>query len=575
MAAPSADVDRSLMLVQVDGGFGSGFLYGDNRTLVTNRHVVEGLRRGDPVQLRPVVADASGWTDLGRKQPGIVRYLHPDLDLAVIEVGGQATGRPLSTWTGDGRVFAPRGTRVLAHGFPSLASPMISRGVICGHWRDPTSDQRFYLTDAAMAEGSSGGPLTDEQGRLVGVTVAIYDFPDELGFNWGLVIPAANLGMVFPGGPGLHGLPEFLDIDELVRQFCMETVSTRRFSRGISAIDRIATVSGSAAELIENYDRYVRGIERNLTVNSPADGRGLIRFCIRSGSIIAGRMAVYGMRGDYLTLDSEQILLELDSLLTSVSEREIARVFGKQSSAQGAEIVFVMLECVTELVNESLVGLDDACGSIERIGLVDQVEARDIQTEAVIDDIARLVTASVLMESLTESVVELPSVANARRNLPEHLVERYARCRAAMDRAIADWDRLPSGCRMFLEGVAQGGALRLEPDGEQDIQAIRGLWQAIGGIMQDRDSILLEPEEARVLTWTIGSGVDFLGVLAVAERTDIDLVLRDPGDNIVAIDEEYDAWPVVQVFSPAVGEWTIAVVNNSASQVWVEVEVWE
>lgn len=166
-----------------DGGrfLGSAFLWGDGEVAVTNAHVV-----GKVEEVR--LTDA-----LGREEIGRVIALDELRDVAVIAV---APGR-----TGLVSGAAPRlGQAVWALGAPLGLDLSVTDGTISalGRQVDPTAPLRMVQHDAAVNPGSSGGPLVDEAGRLVGMNSRIADGSRTF-VGIAYAITAADLDRIVPG----------------------------------------------------------------------------------------------------------------------------------------------------------------------------------------------------------------------------------------------------------------------------------------------------------------------------------------------------------------------------------------
>ncbi|PJJ73347.1 serine protease Do [Diaminobutyricimonas aerilata] len=143
-------------------GRGSGFIIDDSGIAVTNNHVVVGAgtlkvwRGGD-------TSDTLNAKVLGSSEC---------LDLAVIDLQGD--GYPALGWH-EGKI--PTAMDVYAAGFP-LGDPefTMTRGIV-SKADTPTDTPWASLDhviehDAKIRSGNSGGPLVDEQGRIVGVNYA-------------------------------------------------------------------------------------------------------------------------------------------------------------------------------------------------------------------------------------------------------------------------------------------------------------------------------------------------------------------------------------------------------------------
>jgi serine protease Do len=150
---------------------GTGFAVTPTR-IVTNAHVVREMLQDDTLRIAIVPPDGDG-ADYGR-----VVTVSSVKDLAVVEVTGTLRLPPL-TLTG---IAASDGDEVAAVGYPmnvdraqglDLADlfrpqpPVKSRGFVSGI--RPSRDFDTVLHTAAIARGSSGGPLLDACGRVLGV----------------------------------------------------------------------------------------------------------------------------------------------------------------------------------------------------------------------------------------------------------------------------------------------------------------------------------------------------------------------------------------------------------------------
>jgi serine protease Do len=152
-------------------GVGSGVVIGGGRVL-TNAHNV----RGDEV--RVTFAD-------GRTAAGQVKGLDIDGDLAVVEVD---TGNsPTIEWAANG---APGlGAAVFALANPGGRGLRVTLGFVTGVERSFRGPRGRRITgsiehDAPLLPGSSGGPIVNAEGRLLGVNT------NRLGEGFYLAIPA-------------------------------------------------------------------------------------------------------------------------------------------------------------------------------------------------------------------------------------------------------------------------------------------------------------------------------------------------------------------------------------------------
>ena len=142
----------------------SGIVIDTDGHLLTNNHVVEGLRG----QIDVVLAG-------GRRVPAEVLGRDPGNDLAVLKVDASGT-LPVAP-LGDSSLVRP-GDLAVAIGNPVGLERAITVGVISGLDRNLGGGERRTLrqllqTDAAINPGNSGGALLNSRGEVVGINTAI------------------------------------------------------------------------------------------------------------------------------------------------------------------------------------------------------------------------------------------------------------------------------------------------------------------------------------------------------------------------------------------------------------------
>jgi len=152
-------------------GVGSGVVLGDGRVL-TNAHNV----RGDQVTV--TFAD-------GRTAEGSVAGHDIDADLAVINV--DTGGAPALPWANG--TSAGAGTPVFALANPGGRGLRVTFGVVSGTERSFRGPRGRRITGslehtAPLLPGSSGGPVLDADGQLLGINTS------RLGEGFYLAIPA-------------------------------------------------------------------------------------------------------------------------------------------------------------------------------------------------------------------------------------------------------------------------------------------------------------------------------------------------------------------------------------------------
>lgn len=162
----------TIAAIATDGSYvsrGSGFVLKGSGLLVTNAHVVAGLRKAT--------------AKCGGRQLDIRRIVKfdRDIDLAVGEIGAvNVPGLTLAAGT-DVRP----GAQIYVFGSPFGLEGTITPGLTSGQ---RVIDGRSYIQiSAPISAGSSGGPVTDERGAVLGVAVASL----EVGQNINFAIPAS------------------------------------------------------------------------------------------------------------------------------------------------------------------------------------------------------------------------------------------------------------------------------------------------------------------------------------------------------------------------------------------------
>ncbi len=154
------DVSPGVVQIVTPSGTGSGFIIDEDGRVVTNAHVVG---RFDTVDVR-----LSG----GQTYQGEVLGVDEDADLALLDLRASKDFQPVALGDSDDVAV---GEDVIAMGFPFgnilLGSPTITRGIVSAK-RSSRSGVKLLQTDAAINPGSSGGPLFDRVGRVVGVSTS-------------------------------------------------------------------------------------------------------------------------------------------------------------------------------------------------------------------------------------------------------------------------------------------------------------------------------------------------------------------------------------------------------------------
>jgi S1-C subfamily serine protease len=175
----------SVVLVRTGRGLGTGLIVADDGTILTANHVIAG---GGTI----TVTFADGTT-----ANAAVVAANPKLDIATLTPAKLPQVVVSATLGGGADVGAP----VVAIGNPLGLTDSVSAGVISGLNRTAdTSDGKFsglIQFDASVNPGSSGGPLLDANGRVIGIVVSLAAPDGKDAF--------AGIGFAVPIGAALGG----------------------------------------------------------------------------------------------------------------------------------------------------------------------------------------------------------------------------------------------------------------------------------------------------------------------------------------------------------------------------------
>lgn len=141
-------------------GQGTGVIVDEDGHIVTNFHVIEGANE--------IIVTLS---DNRRVEGRLIGY-DEQTDLAVVKIEER---RIVPAQWGDSDAVEV-GSLVWAFGSPFGLQHTVTMGILSAKNRAGSAGtvyQDFMQTDAAVNPGNSGGPLVDEQGRVIGINTAI------------------------------------------------------------------------------------------------------------------------------------------------------------------------------------------------------------------------------------------------------------------------------------------------------------------------------------------------------------------------------------------------------------------
>ena len=159
--------------LQDEGGrtsLGSGFLIDANGYIVTNNHVIEGADE--------IIVTLNGSREYQASLIGADKMT----DIALIKINGTETFPFVKLGDSDS---VKVGDWILAIGNPFGLGGSVTAGIVSAKSRDIDMGayDNFIQTDASINQGSSGGPMFDMKGEVVGINTAIFS---STGANMGI-----------------------------------------------------------------------------------------------------------------------------------------------------------------------------------------------------------------------------------------------------------------------------------------------------------------------------------------------------------------------------------------------------
>jgi len=169
------EIQRNVIVVFASDGYGSGFVIDDVGHILTNEHVVRAAER---VKVR---------FESGKEETAAVLATDARRDVALLKIDRTGTGGlPIG--------FDPAavGDTVYAVGAPldPTYSATVSKGIVSSVRE--IDDETWIQSDVNVQHGSSGGPLLDERGNVIGMTAR--GAPNEAGAPSGInfFVPIAD-----------------------------------------------------------------------------------------------------------------------------------------------------------------------------------------------------------------------------------------------------------------------------------------------------------------------------------------------------------------------------------------------
>ena len=189
-------------------GMGTGVVIDQRGYIITNHHVIEGVRR-----IQVTLGD-------GRTQIARLVARDPHTDLAIIKI---KTNEPLPLLKIGTSSDLMTGEPVIAVGNAYGYHHTVTRGIVSALKRtvEVTDSQKYYdliQTDASINPGNSGGPLLNVDGEMVGINVAVR-------------VGAQGIGFAIPADKAM---------DVAARLMRSERVRSLQTAHGIQGISKVA-----------------------------------------------------------------------------------------------------------------------------------------------------------------------------------------------------------------------------------------------------------------------------------------------------------------------------------------------
>lgn len=221
-------------------GMGTGVVIDPRGYILTNHHVVDGVR-----QINVTLSD--------RRHYIATLVAHDSrTDLAVIRV---QAGRQLETIPVGSSGDLMTGEPVIAIGNAYGYEHTVTRGIISQLHRDvQVSDTQAYddliQTDASINPGNSGGPLLSIEGKMIGLNVAVR-------------AGAQGIGFAIPVDAALEVAAELVSIERLENKWHGMETASRRDDQGSLVVERVTGGGPAAASGLKPGDviQAVGGVE--------------------------------------------------------------------------------------------------------------------------------------------------------------------------------------------------------------------------------------------------------------------------------------------------------------------------
>lgn len=179
-------IESTVTVLRDDDGHGSGFLISDNGYLITNHHVIDKAK------------EITVKFENGFEFPAELVAFDEDYDVALLKIKGSGfKGLAVNT------AMAGVATDVTSISTPAdvKLGQTVSKGIISG--KREMEGKLYYQTDVSISPGSSGGPLFNSKGEVIGITTWVIRGGGTEGLNFAIPVSVAieKLGITFIEAP--------------------------------------------------------------------------------------------------------------------------------------------------------------------------------------------------------------------------------------------------------------------------------------------------------------------------------------------------------------------------------------
>lgn len=257
-SSPNPNIDRFFnQKGNNQTALGSGFIISEDGYIMTNNHVID---KAEEIKVT--------LSDNGTETARLVG-VDPKTDLALIKIDTKKKLTPVILGDSDKiRV----GDWVLAIGNPFGLGGSVTAGIVSAKSRDIEAGpyDNFIQTDASINQGSSGGPMFDMNGEVIGINSAIFSTTGgSMGIGFAIPVNLAkwvveqlkNKGEVKRGWIGIKIQPNGEEIAASVGLNAQEGVLVSGLNEGASA----GAAGITAGDIILSFDGHTIDNTKNLS----------------------------------------------------------------------------------------------------------------------------------------------------------------------------------------------------------------------------------------------------------------------------------------------------------------------